>query len=581
LWLAFYRASGEAKNGCDGGACPFRYDDNSNGDECGMWMGPSQIKKANENGFGLGIFTGRSIPKGTLIEPLYNGGNGVGEPLIPLYGHETLYTKHPPLREYVWDEDNMPEVAVEYPIGLSALFIPGLASVAPCTDAHYNLELYGPGQEDGHRYSVKSNYTHNHGAHAIRHNVTFAAIRDIAAGEELTVQCSDDDFDGGTYFLQQYETNDSSGAFICLDQLVQVAPSPRIQGHGLVAKRTIAKDSKIISSPLLPIHRKDLTIVGDVDYLQSNARQLLLNYCYGSSDSDLLWLPYGPMINYLNHAQQPNAGVQWQPTVHLNITDSHVRQQHHHPELFHLPAKVVANIHGKSLTLEVVALRTIEAGEEVTIDYGIDWQSAYEKHIRSTHARKMVISSQNDVSAEEWNDRNEPFYKTIVEQLSDPYPDNLEVFCFYEVHLHDDEHRAHQHSHNWDEDQVHACFRPCEILERNGDESGNYSYTVKLSANDDRQIIDECILDGHDEILHQVPQAAVRVVDRPFTTPALDARAFRHEIGFPKDMIPESWKRKRLRPRFSESMLNDLVAEGEAFKRKKAVEIKAKGGIKG
>ena len=560
-------------------------------------MGPSHIKKAEEQGFGLGIFTGKPIAKGTPLEPLYNHGP-VGEPLIPLYGHDTLYMDEPPLREYVWDEAVMPEVAVEYPIALTALFIPGLAAMAPCTSLNYNMELLGGGSEDGIRYSVKSNYTSSHlGAHAVRHNVTFVATRDIAAGEELTIQCTDDNFDGGAYFLQTFD--DTDDAVMCLDQLVQVAPSPKIQGHGLFAQQTLPKDTKLLTTPMLPIHRDDLVVSDHEKHPRHgvNNQQLLLNYCYGSPDSDLLWLPFGPMINFLNHDSNPNARVQWYsapPATHKSgATNPHVRQQHHHTELFDLPAETVADIHGKSLTLEVIALRTIQPGEEVTIDYGTAWQTAFEKHQKMEHTRKMVephnYEGNDNISAEEWNDQNHPYFSTLVEQLTDPVPDKLEIFVFYEVHDHDDHHhRTHKHAHVWDEDQVHECFRPCQILERVAadDENGTptYTYTVQLMASDDSRIMDECVLDDHDEILKNVPQRAIRMMDRPFTTPQLDPQSFRHEIGLPDVMIPDAWRKKKLRSRSnSETLaaLTALVTHGEQFKRKTTVEIKAKGSSTG
>jgi hypothetical protein len=139
LLSARYRlATPTSTVGCDGGACPSPFmlnDDTStststSSDEglwsdsrCGFWLGPSNIKREENHGFGLGLFTGIAISKGTAIEPLYNGGQGtVGEPLLPFFGAEALYEQHPPLREYVWGEDNMPEVAVVYPAGLTALF---------------------------------------------------------------------------------------------------------------------------------------------------------------------------------------------------------------------------------------------------------------------------------------------------------------------------------------------------------------------------------------------------------------------------------------------------------------------------
>ena len=61
-------------SGCGGGTCPFptnmaapsarntKNDGRSKEADvvgCGLWMGPSQIKEAEDHGFGLGIFTGK------------------------------------------------------------------------------------------------------------------------------------------------------------------------------------------------------------------------------------------------------------------------------------------------------------------------------------------------------------------------------------------------------------------------------------------------------------------------------------------------------------------------------------------
>jgi len=104
-------------SGCNGGTCPFpanmpasgapgsKMGSNAGGTgkdndgECGLWMGPSPIKQAEDHGFGLGIFTGKAIPKGTAIESVY----GHGELLLPIFGSDDIYDQHPPIREYIWD----------------------------------------------------------------------------------------------------------------------------------------------------------------------------------------------------------------------------------------------------------------------------------------------------------------------------------------------------------------------------------------------------------------------------------------------------------------------------------------------
>lgn len=155
---------------------------------CTLWMGPSPIKNAEEHGFGLGMFTGKAIAAGTPIESTFYGH---GEILLPIFGTEAIFDKHPPLREYIWEEDNMPEIPVEYPDTMTALFIPGIASLAPCTSKNFNLELVGRGSEtDKRRWSavnddagVHRNIHPQAGAFSYRHNVTYVAARDIAPGE--------------------------------------------------------------------------------------------------------------------------------------------------------------------------------------------------------------------------------------------------------------------------------------------------------------------------------------------------------------------------------------------------------------
>jgi hypothetical protein len=467
----------------------------------------------------------------------------------------------------------MPEVAVVYPSGLTALFAPGLAAIAPCTAVNFNLQIMGPGRADGMRQSVHEHGTD--GSSTSRTNVTYVAVRDISPGEELTVECDDDDYDGGAYFLSSYQPRDDS--LVCLDQNVQVQESPH-EGHGLFAKRFLSVNTTILASPVLPIHRNDLQM-DDIEGIPTSAHQLILNYCYGHASSDLLWLPYGPLIHYLNHSPHPNAKLQWHEQLdnnnNNNNNNTHARQQHHHPELFALSANVVAKIHGKSLTLNVVATRPILPGEQVTIDYGQAWAEAWDKHVKTRQAKSLIAHPL--VSAEEYHHQHSTEgYKTQLEQLVSPYPDNLELFCFYSLQRQFDDKNLHRHVATFDPTMDHACFRPCQILERFQDSlpDDSFYYTVQLSERDDDRIVSQCLLDDHDEIWTRVPQRAIRLVDRPYSTPVFSPDALRQEIGLPLDMIPAAWFRKKLR-----ASVRDSATMGHEFKRKKTVDMGVKGSM--
>lgn len=63
--------------------------------DCEWYLAPSHLKNAASHGFGLGIFSGRDVPRGTILTDL-------NEIILPLYDSATLDVAHPPLREYLW-----------------------------------------------------------------------------------------------------------------------------------------------------------------------------------------------------------------------------------------------------------------------------------------------------------------------------------------------------------------------------------------------------------------------------------------------------------------------------------------------
>jgi hypothetical protein len=574
-WAALVLDADEAKVGCAGGTCPSPSEtasaDGKPQDGCGLWLGPSPIKKEEEHGFGLGMFTGKAIPKGTTVESIY----GDGEILLPLYGYISIYDDHSPLREYVWEESRMPEIAVEYPHGVTASFIPGLAAIAPCTSLNYNLEMVGTGKVHTTRDSVlaDSGYVHRSthvmaGSFTYRHNVTYVAVRDIAPGEELTVNCEDDSFDGGAYFLSRFNSNDD--AVVCLDNNLRVdtATNPGL-GRGLFAKQTLSKDSVVISSPMIPIRRKEM----DIDDEEVNMKQLMLNYCYGHPDSDLLLLPYGPLVNYLNHSPEPNAVIRWHLTDE-NKPELDRRQQHHHPELLSMSGEEVAVTHGMGLMMDIVALREIHADEEIVLDYGANWNKAWEDHVAwYKFDRDMSYSSAPDYIRATGGETT--VVRTEKEQRVQPYPSTVETYCFYKVHPNHSE-KNHIEFSSWDDDDNEAreCFRPCLILERYQASGGSLGstasssaveYTVKLVPTDNKRIIESCLI-HRTYVVSNMPHNAIKLVDSPYTTDTFQKKAFRHELGVPSTgFYPDGWmKKKALRGK----QTKPATVGGDKFKRK-------------
>lgn len=175
--------------------------------------------------------------------------------------------------------------------------------------------------------------------------------------------------------------------------------------------------------------------------------------------------------------------------------------------------------------------------------------------------------------------------RTVREQVSGlPYPDNLESFCFYAVEAledgnGDDEDTEENEEENdtdnnpekyysWDNDVSHYCFRPCRVLERN---TPNKLYTVELLEDHNIRVVDECLIDA-DATLFDVPEYAIRIVDRPYTADVFLPQAFRHEIIVPDGLYPDAWMRKNLR----KPKTSNVEQVGQEFiqKRRKFLEIK-------
>lgn len=389
--------------------------------------------------------------------------------------------------------------------------------------------------------------------------------------------------------MSRYSQEDNN--VVCLDQNIRVDKTSAgdAKGLGVFAKRWLEKDALVISSPLVPIMRKEMDII-DPDEDPVNDKQLMLNYLYGHPDSDLLLLPVGPMVNFINHdRQRPNAEIRWHEVRESHETDGKLqrRQEYHHPELFDVAGESVALVHGKGLIMDIVATRDIMEGEEILLDYGKEWQGAWDVHKNAFENRQQRMSEKDITykSAEQYKaiHGNEEF-RTLYEQSLDSYPKNLKFHCFYEQH--DDEDQGPEDTQDaykkklsstgrgfrrfsWHDHEDHPCLRPCQIIERyDSDEDDEPRYTVEMFRQDNLFVMYYCSI-SMDYRLTDVPHSDIKLLDMPYTPDVHQRWTFRHEIGVPEGFYPEAWMRKKLRKR------NNIAEEdlGEEFRKKKPKEL--------
>jgi hypothetical protein len=166
---------------------------------------------------------------------------------------------------------------------------------------------------------------------------------------------------------------------MCIDNL-RIGPSKKrgaarfTEKSGAFTKNFIPKGERIAPAPLLALKRDDL-VMYEADETQPVYRDVLdldeivgeeelLNFCYGDPDSELLLLPYSPVVSYINHGgKKPNAEIRWPQDA---------------PWLKLHPLEVL-DMSGK-LMMEIVALRDIQPDEEIVLDFGQEWDEEWREY---------------------------------------------------------------------------------------------------------------------------------------------------------------------------------------------------------
>ena len=320
-------------------------------------------------------------------------------------------------------------------------------------------------------------------------------------------------------------------------------------GRGAFATRHLPKGTIVGYSPLVHvgIHGNDLYTV-PYHHQQQQHRDyskfdLIYNYAYGHPNSTVLLSPYGNMVNYINHAsaspsassnsnKRPNVRLQW-PQQELEA---------HKPEWLHQSPEFLANTLEKvGLSLEYVALTDIQEGEEIFMDYGTEWEQAWNQHVKTwvppEDADQYVHSSQ-------WN-RNNDKLRTLEELKDNPYPINLHTICLPSYHY------VPQLDNYYyvipDRDYVDRVV--CHVMERFEFNSSTDQHEQQQQQEDLYTV--DMILPGKQQDdppvakrVLSVPRSAVWITDKIMSQDWHLPNTFRHPIMIPDDIFPDAWKNR-------------------------------------
>ena len=263
-----------------------------------------------------------------------------------------------PWHDIVWDADLLPrEQQAEHLHQLDHLWA-GLGSLMTCAKRP-NLKVNS--DKDG---------------------VVFQALKNLKVGDELTMDCGTSQPDNNTIRGSSQSLEWIKANSICIDTLTIQPSTVNSAGRGAFAKQAAAKGDVVAVSPVVHFDRSQTEIlqqersVEDEPWLLREhkirytshvvGQQKLLNYCYSHPQSNVMLLPIGPGVNFINHSsRRPNVQIRWSI-----FSDSETLRET-------LPVMELFEETVGDLVIEFVALTDIAEGDEILMDYGAEWEQAW------------------------------------------------------------------------------------------------------------------------------------------------------------------------------------------------------------
>ena len=342
---------------------------------------------------------------------------------------------------------------------------------------------------------------------------------------------------------------------LCLDHITvgdsTVAPGEQ----GAFASRHLPKGTVVAPAPVVHMSRDHLAMLlmddFDADTVLWKGSQLLLNYVYGHVESSLLFFPYAPAVNLINHYQtmekqnqqqqqqqqqqssppptttkRPNVKLQWSSKMP-------------HPEWLEswAPEDIMKESNKAGMVMEIVAIADIQEGEEILLDYGNAWQSAFEEHQATTNPPPLY-------KPVDWKNEHELLTINDDEQ----YPGHVETVCWIAdeqlpLAMFDKmQETGEPIPEEWIPwlaipNRYLSNTLPCDIVGRTSD--GAFYNVVIEEVVTDQQNDHEEEIEVH---IKDVPREAITIVSKPYSGAEFRRDAFRHEIQLPEEMVPEHWR---------------------------------------
>ena len=490
-------------------------------DDCRLYLSESKVRP-NE----WGIFVGRNVKRGMAVS--------TPDMILQLTDFFSSIVDD----SHVFTMDGY-ETGGQYEGRDVASFIPGIGMLAQRSNSSSSSNVMGfrPTVDEGNLPRTTSPAS---GSFTHYYNYTFYATHPLTAGTELILRsynktttntATTTKKNTPSFYSQEMSYLRQNG--YCLDSLRMTSSSTNEKnnrGRGAISTKYIREGDVIMVSPMLKLSSSNMTYSippkkkkknksssSSSSSSNNNRTQLIMNYCFinetnNNNDDDIeYYFPMAPMVNFINHHEDKyNVRVQWSKT----------------------------NLHGIPL-LEYIATETILPGQQVFLDYGNAWQTAWQHHVQ--HWKPIHVD----------NDRYTPSYimddvasiiRTQKEQSQQnyPYPSNVQTSCFFQYQQPDnystssnsDKTTTIPWNHTRETFYFHNLY-PCDILDRTSHSKHHHTYMVRMKNLPYAKDKVFPTTPNQYIIVSKVPRQAIRFTDKFYTTDQHLANVFRRPIHIP------------------------------------------------
>ena len=320
---------------------------------------------------------------------------------------------------------------------------------------------------------------------------------------------------------------------VCLDTIAGGTSTLPQAGRGAFATRSIPQEGVISTTPLVTIDRNHLKLFKESIASNGKVRrrfagyQLLLNYCFGHSESSLVFFPTSPTVSLINHAEKEkaNAIVRWST------------RPYHKSDWLHLSLDEMKKRGTTGLLFDIVATKDIARGDEILLYYGDAWEEKWTQHTeRWGSSSKNFTDRLGLPSILDYNsNRTSEMIRTVEELKDDPLPDHIMTRCGFALPGEMKEELANSGKVK-DLSVTDVKYEPCEILDVEPLEgTDRYLYRAKVEHTSPSGDV------TYYSVKYDSGQDFLRYVDKPYTKDYYGKAAFRHSIGLSDEMMPSQW----------------------------------------